>query len=371
MTDYTIYVFEDKKNNYHDLAEPLRDCVDQEVYSIEGFTGEKLSEEIGEAQTSEETGEAQTLEVLQSGDDVPLLVILDAELNEFEWSKIRKPHVMEACSKLDIPVCVYHRVEGEYAEPENIKETEDEIIRVDPKEDSEKMAQSFAVIAKGIREIRESLQSRINEEGDIEKLLEPPSDLLLELADVPFAAEPRLDDYSWGQSEGISAIKESEGKEDMIRRRATTLTYWIHNQLLKYPGALVNPVAAAAYLGVDHEQFAEESRFHDPLEDALYEGPFAELGKWWWITEIDTILAENTPKEENQILSGVEFYDKIKSSEIDPVTCVEGHEGAEYYCILTEKPVCEEHSVSPEGWIPRGATRARISKDEYLKLSGW
>jgi len=72
---------------------------------------------------------------------------------------------------------------------------------------------------------------------------------------------------------------------------------------------------------------------------------------------------------------GQAIFRELNLPEIGPAICHDGeseeHGGARYYCIIKEKPVCEEHSKNPEGWIPMGATRSRISRDELARLEPW
>ncbi|WP_276258144.1 hypothetical protein [Haloglomus litoreum] len=354
-------VFEDKEENLWDLVNPLEEDLDPDEFYVENFTGDRSANE-------DESDVDFVMRILEE-EDYPVLVVLDAELNQYIESTVRKSDVKDACLELGVPLCVYHRDEGEYSDPENIKESEDHLIKLDPKEGHEQMAESCAILAKGFNEIQEKLKERLAD-ADPEDLLEPPSEFMKDITDVPVSAKANLDKYSWGQSESVAILKEGGDKQDSIRRKSTVLGYWIHNQLLEYPGVLLNPVAAASYLGVNHEVFAEDEEYHEPLEEALYQGPFSGLDNWWWKAEIDGLLNRNTTPEDGSVISGREFLSR-EGYDIGPVQCLEGHDGAGYYCILTGEPVCEDDSVSPEAWIPAGASISRISEGEYMKLSGW
>lgn len=354
-----ILVFEDKEPNFEELAAPLEDRLGEE-YDLNLFDGSESARE-------DETDSEFVMRLFKE-QDYPLLVILDAELNQYPSSTVRKADVKDACAELGIPLCVYHRDEGQYSNPENVKESEDQIIRLDPKTGHASMADACAGIAKGFQSIREELRSRMGDASP-EAMLEPPSEFMKKLDDVPVNSKADLDKYSWGQSESIRLISDGDGKPDMLRRKSTTLGYWIYNQLLEYPGVLVNEVALASYLGVDHDDFQNEA-VQELFGEALYDGPFSEVDNWWWTAEIDGILAANTNPEDGSIISGQELISR-NGFEIGTATCLEEHEGAGYYCVLSERPVCEDHSVSPEAWIPAGASLTRLSEKEYMKLSGW
>jgi hypothetical protein len=338
--------------------------LDDGRYEIDDFRGDESG--------PNDFDDTEYVKHLLRGDDgdFPLLVVLDAELNEYDASTVRRADVREACSELGIPICVYHRDEGEYADPESIKGSDDQIIRLVPREGGHaRMAGKCAAIVEGFDEIRGHLTERMADSTP-EELLEPPSKFIKDLDDIPISANPDIDKYSWGQSESLAVLKENEGKEDAIRRRGTILGYWMVNQLLEYPGVLVNSFAAASYLGIEVEMFRENENIKAAFEEARYNGPFSGIEDYWWTAELDNILAENTTVEDDGTISAEKFLSE-KGIDVEPVECVEGHAGAGYYCILEDVPVCEEHSVSPEAWIPAGASLSRLWEEAWMKLKGW
>ncbi len=362
--EHRIYIFEDNESNLKDLKSPLESHIDTERFRIEEFLGD-------DGNQSEFDDTEYVKELLADEDEgYPLLVILDAELNEYQSSTVRRADVREACSEFGIPLCVYHRDDGEYADPDSVKESDDQIIRLLPRNGGhEQMALKCAALIKGFDKIRTHLTERMAEASP-EELFEPPSEFIKELDNVPISSKPDIDKYSWGQSESLSLLKENEGKEDAIRRKATVLGYWMVNQLLEYPGVLVNEIAAASYLGIDVEEFSTNNEIRSRFEDARYKGPFSEVGDYWWTAELDNILAMNTTVEDDGTVTTIDFLSR-EGIEVDSVMCVEEHEGAGYYCILENVPVCEEHSVSPEAWIPAGASLSRLREEAWMKLKGW
>jgi hypothetical protein len=115
---HSIFIFEDVEPNLEDLKSPLKDILDEEDYKFEDFRGQ----ESGPDDLDDTEYVKQLLEDEEG--NYPLLVVLDAELNEYNASTVRRADVREACSELGIPICVYHRDEGEYSDPESIKESE-------------------------------------------------------------------------------------------------------------------------------------------------------------------------------------------------------------------------------------------------------
>jgi hypothetical protein len=361
---HRIYIFEDNPSNLSALQSPLEEQLDDTRYEVDSFLGQ-------EPDPDDLDDTEYVKQLLTGGDgDYPLLVVLDAELNEYNASTVRRADVREVCSELGIPICVYHRDSGEYADPQSVKESDDQIIRLVPRNGGHsRMAAKCAAIVEGFEEIRSYLNDRMAD-ATAEELLEPPSEIIKELEDVPISARPDIDKYSWGQSESLAVLNENEGKEDAIRRKATILGYWMVNQLLEYPGVLVNRIAAASYLGIEVEAFQEDEEVQAVFEDAEYNGPFSGLEEYWWTAELDSILERNSTVDDDGTVSAIEYLSR-SGIDVSPVKCVEEHEGAGYYCILEDVPVCEEHSVSPEAWIPAGASLSRLWEEAWMKLKGW
>lgn len=142
------------------------------------------------------------------------------------------------------------------------------------------------------------------------------------------------------------------------------------NQLLEYPGVLVNSVAAASYLGIEVDAFRQNEDVRAAFEEARYNGPFSGIEDYWWTAELDNILAENSTVEDEGTVSAMEFLSR-EGIDVERVECIEDHPGAGFYCILEDVPVCESHSVSPEAWIPAGASLSRLREEAWMKLKGW
>jgi len=137
----------------------------------------------------------------------------------------------------------------------------------------------------------------------------------------------------------------------------------------------LNETALAAYLNVDHEAFLRDDRFKEPFEKAAYTGPFAELENWWWTPLVDEISIEQKRSDEPKGPIGPTLFERLELPTISRARChskfADECDDARYYCIIREKPVCRDHSVSPDGWIPKGATRSRISEEDYDQLKPW
>lgn len=352
-----VVVFEDTEDNLDQVF--LNPTVDVEQdLNVEPFNDKRT---MGEAVE-------ECREFLLNVD--PDLVVLDADLTQFSRSTVRKSHVREVCRELGYPLCIYHRDEGEYANPESIRDSDDRVIKLFPSEGYQDIRQQCETLATGFTALRAEIGERVKTEG-WEASLQQPSTVLSELADVPQPSQPRLDKYSWGESGNINILSGSDSKSELARQTATIVGYWMVNSVLEFPGVLVDETALASYLGVEVSSFKNSSKAKIAFEDARYEGPFAGRGPYWWLSEVDSILTRKTTTDDDGIVGGRTFLQREKGIQLPPVNCLEDHEGGGYYDVLEKKPICDEHSKSADAWIPAGAFLSRVSESESRVLEGW
>lgn len=353
--DNRVLVFEDRAENYEEIRAPLEDALPGELV-LERFDHDT---QLGSDIVLEE------LEDRVKAPNFPLLIILDYDLTVAD-NQVRREHVRQLCEDHDLPLCIYHRIDSSLEDRLQVQEYEEDRIKINPSKGAEEVAVDAANIAKGFSQIRYALADALGDES---------RPAIPEILDAPRGVRGKLDQYAWGNPGALMGGGPDMDRDDIIRRSTTHLGYWIHNELLKFPGALLNPIALAAYLNVDHEDFCENSQYYEPFEDALYEGPFSELDKRWWTPKIDEIRAMHMTDDDREMPLGQAIFQRLDLPDIGSSICHDGesdaHGGARYYCIIKEKPVCEEHSKNPEGWIPMGATRSRVSQDELARLEPW
>lgn len=151
-----------------------------------------------------------------------------------------------------------------------------------------------------------------------------------------------------------------------LRRQSCIFGTWIYDSLLKYPGLVVNAVAAASYLNISEEDFNVpdvRSLFHG----AVYEGPFAcESRQLWWRDQLDELLLEEDADD------GAVFATTRIGRAVAPCKCSgSGEAPAGFYCMITKKPVSDDYSVGGISWFPPGADLARIVTTKYDELAPW
>lgn len=353
--DDRVLVFEDLDENYEEIRGSLEAALPNEL-ALERFDHDAPIESDVVLNGLEEQVKAPNF---------PLLIILDYDLTAAR-NQVRREHVRQLCEDHDLPLCIYHRIDSTPEDRLQVEEYEEDRIKINPSKGAEEVAHDGANIAKGFNQIRHSLAEALGNES---------RPAIPEILNAPRGVRGKLDQYSWGNPGALMGGGPEMDRDDLIRRSTTHLGYWIHNELLEFPGALLNPVALAAYLDVDHEAFRDNPTYQEPFDDALYDGPFSELGRWWWTPKVDEIRAAHMTEDDTEMPLGQTIFQRLDLPDIGQAICHDGesenHAGARYYCIIKEKPVCEEHSKNPEGWIPMGATRSRISRDELARLEPW
>jgi hypothetical protein len=261
---------------------------------------------------------------------------------------------------------MYHARDTGRADERKIQDYDENRIKLDPDLTWRKIGVQSAYIAEGFYEIKTSLQSAFDTDN---------TKPIPEILDAPSTVRGKLDQYSWGNPGVMKSGQAELSREEIIKRATTNQGYWILNELLEFPGALLNEVALAAYLDVDYEQFCGNGEYRSPFSSATYTGPFSEMRNWWWTPLADEISIRQKEENESKGAIGPELFDRLGLPSIDEAQChsdlANGCGPARYYCIIKERPVCKEHSVSPDGWIPKGATRSRVSEEDYDQLKPW
>lgn len=287
------------------------------------------------------------------------VAVLDVDLTEYE-GPVTRGVVHATCTENNIPLAVYHFVTGPDERARNLQRWKENEITLDYSDSMSQIANQCFAILKGFLTIRSIVDSQwgknLNEIVSV--ILRAPQD-----------AEIQIGQYTWGGSKSLELLHLGD-RATALRGTTTLLGYWIRNQLLQFPGVILDTVAAAAHLDVDHVQFATKSELQSPFSSALYSGPFGDLGPFWWTTGLDDILSQNTPPNATKMFSGHDYL-KSLGKDVPRSRCIEGHEGTGYYCIIEKLPVCAEHSTEPQGWLPAGATKSRISKRTYDANAPW
>jgi hypothetical protein len=170
-----------------------------------------------------------------------------------------------------------------------------------------------------------------------------------------------------GRLGGLLSLQKSSSDEEKRRRLSCSLGYWLWDSILRFPGVVLNEIAVASYLDLDHQLFRDNEDVERLFSSARYNGPFA-LAKppLWWRTTIDEILSSNDCASGRQYVQCKLQFDPPRSK-----CCENPDKSAGYYCFLSERPVSLENSKPGLAWFPRGADLARISVSKFEELAPW
>jgi hypothetical protein len=147
----------------------------------------------------------------------------------------------------------------------------------------------------------------------------------------------------------------------LLKRMPRILGNWLFLSILRFPGILVNKVAAASYLNIQPSAF-DRTDVQNHFRSAIYTGPFSELGPWWWRADLDVLLGDAG------CVDGREYVVK-KGVAVEGCLDPQSHEQGGYYCMLTQQPVSASNSRGGISWFPSGADLARIRKDKFEQIT--
>jgi hypothetical protein len=289
------------------------------------------------------------------------LIVCDRDLTIYTKGNTQSDRVVsEAAEQLGVPVCLYEErgtagllplaTIGRWKRREIVVEASDPFF-----------GKKCAALYQGFEDIRTALKKIAAQQ--FAKMT--PPDILARILDKEEELD-RIALYGAGEQDALLELlpyyNQSTSDVSAIRERYhKVLGNWLYSSILRFPGILVNEVAAASYLGIDVKDF-RKGPVQNLFKKAYYRGPFADYGKWWWRRELDKIIATKSCE------TGFEYARK-RGKPVKPCQCAEeNHPQAGFYCMILEEPVCEKHSRGGISWFPGGADLARISKGQYDKI---
>jgi hypothetical protein len=332
-----LVVFEDNQQNYDLLL---------------GTLG-PIAEARGCAVQRHEPGKTKVAELFSTAAP-PSLVVLDWDLTKYADGTAREL-VRGTCLERMLPLCTYQSIVGGHGEARRLLRWNDNEIAIDSSNQHPEIGKLCGAILGGFLDLESAFQ-----EG------RPLGETVRGALKAPPEVEIQLEQYTWGEQRFLQV---TDSKSDRPRFMATAIGYWIYNQLLQFPGLLLDLTAAASYLDVDTATLGS-SAAQAVFERAKYNGPFSDAGLFWWANGLETVCSDLMETTDDRVPSGRQILGR-RSIPTAPARCIKGHDGAGYYCIITKKAVCAEHSVQPRGWMPIGADRCRIETDTYEEVSAW
>jgi hypothetical protein len=230
------------------------------------------------------------------------------------------------------------------------------------------MARKLCLLAEGFREISNILHRSLSRtRGKVQT----PASIM-----AAILARPELVDqiamYATGDQAKVAEVLPFAGKNtgdlDRLRKRLPTLMgYWLYDSILRFPGLLVNSVAAASYLNIAVEKFQKVEEVQKLFESALYSGPFKDSeNPLWWRGALDDLLSEAGCQD------GRALVQKHLQMTVAECRCsIDARKRAGFYCMATGTPVSAQSSKGNISWFPPGADLARIRNDVYDEIGPW
>lgn len=289
------------------------------------------------------------------------LIVADRDLSKTpRYRGLSESTVRRAAYAVAIPECSYARnAEDAFLRAAEQKEA---CIAVSITTSVDHCAEQVVAIAEGFSQIVAGVRKHV-----VSSARRSPGSILAALLGKPEYAD-KIGLYASGDQSRLESVLRLRKAESAQRERQLSclLGYWLWDSVLRYPGVIVNEVAAASYLNIHESEFSRRE-VQAVFESARYTGPFcAALPNLWWRGMLDDVIAEGGFGDGRE-LAVSRTGDSVKAS-----VCSEDNTSeAGFYCMLSNKPVCMKCSRSGLAWFPRGADLARVSNSQYEELGPW
>ena len=312
-------------------------------------------------------------------DDQTIFVATDYDLTKRGQTGLFGTSVVSWCQARSIPVADFSRGNpGALPKEPDLFE-----LRIPNPGDAHGTARYIATLCRGFLNIAAALRGR-------PELLDrkSPASVLAGILGVP-ADESQFALYGvrFGAASGALMAKMADAAAPEIQPtnadKAKLLTYIVGhllvNAVLRFPGPILSEQAFRGYVASDEADALDVRALFDA---ALYQGPFAELDRFYWSSTVDGILetlaAALPPNVETETVG--EFrrraIEQRLGSNLRRHGCPRCH-GANggFFCPFTKRTVCTRNdcSVGSNSWIPAGANLCRIERDffdEWAPLLG-
>jgi hypothetical protein len=356
-----IVIFEDTPENLDEFKKELGELLAKDLVEINDFD-ELYSDKKGRLFKETDKIHEKLRKIFEDPGTPIEMVIVDLDLSQYKDYDISEPVISDVCDSLGIPICMYsgHVDENEL---ERIRNWSDRHIVLDSDKTILEIANQCGNIFKGFEAIKEEFK-KVESESTL-----GPIDLISRILKAPGGAESLIVHYTTGYFSLMTQRLRDEGQRN--RFFPVLLGYWIYNSVLRFPGVLLNQTAAASYLDID-VKFFNNQEIKEAFEEARYKGPFYEITPLWWKDGLDELISEVVVEGEDETPPSHLFLKQNGIDKIHRVRCEEGdHEGAGFYCIITKKPVCANHSTGNIAWLPQGAIYSRICGSKWDELGPW
>lgn len=322
----------------------------------------------GAAGVREGTYESRITKDLLHAANAPIdLIVADRDLSGYteHYNGLSEPTIRRVADALVIPEVGYARGEDEEG-VEYLQQGEhrEACIRLPLKPTLDAFAQRIVGIANGFQKIIEKVSQTAKAARK-----RSPGTLLAGILEKPEYSD-KISLFSSGDQNRLSAFNsmlKTKDTKERDRRLGCLLGYWLWDSILRFPGVVVDGVAASSYLNIRAKDFAENPKIRGLFDKARYVGPFSDaLDPLWWRGALDDVVSQGECPD-GRTLAEKQLKQEIPRSEC----CEDPSKPAGYYCVLSKRPVSLENSLAGLPWFPRGADLARVSKKKHEEEVPW
>jgi hypothetical protein len=296
--------------------------------------------------------------------DSAVLYVSDRDLSRIKsYVGLSEAAVSRAADRFGIPIILYAQGSSARILARNSSPGDGRIVlkRAQPAEQAKeaaRVAKGFALVASGLRSA--IIRKKSNHS---------PAALAATIMGRPLFSD-RVAQYALGDQKTFADVQtfaEDENEEIKRRIQIRLIGTWIYDSIIRFPGLILNTVAAASYLDVSVEEFRTNSEIQGLFRSALYKGPFADRSDpLWWRPDLDDLLIKSNVK------SGRDLVTNSLGKSVRACKCsINPKLSAGYFCMITSKPISESESQGGLSWFPPGADIARVSKIELEELRPW
>lgn len=288
------------------------------------------------------------------------LVLLDTDLSRQRGSFSTQTEYRQAFQELGVPVCRYnkgHRPTGlmELEFLQRVMKEGDNAIFISRDCVGPNLEAALMPLLEGIWHGFKKLREMIKAQPAVLEGDSGPAGILASLlgraslqADLLGYTSQSSNFFSGGSTDGVTK-PEHYGAQ---------LGYWLYNFVLAFPGPILNPIAAAAFVNLSPASF-DLPAVQALVERCRYAGPFDVLGPYYWKDDLATLIDElggdiaRAPSLEGQAIL----------ERVDPDA-----RAVAYYCVLTHKPIRQDEAAVNPDWVPPGASLSRILESRFDEL---
>ncbi len=295
------------------------------------------------------------------------LIVCDRDLSQTErYIGLSEAVVSNVATELGLPICLYARgLSGDLLERK--RSWGDGRIVLDSKSIDE-MATKVAVLVQGFAEVADGARKVLAAKGKARP--RTPAAVMAGVLGRPDLAD-QIALYGLGDQKMVAQILpdyEKRKSHARLKERLPALFgYWLYDSILRFPGLLVDRVAAASHLNIGVNVFGRDSKVQDLFKSSLYRGPFRDpADPHWWRGQLDDLVLAAGCTD------GRSFAQKKLGRKIPFCRCsLDTKKSAGYYCVATKTAVSRDNSYGNISWFPQGADLARIRKDVYEEIGPW